>query len=116
NVRELENILERAIVLARQEAIYIEDLPLHLREPPPRTQGTRPPGTPRCPRCWTPSNDRWSAERWSAIAGCRPGRRRSWASASGCCAISCANISSTRRKEPERRKTRHSPDNTSKPR
>jgi two-component system response regulator AtoC len=31
-VRELENILERAIILARHAAIYVEDLPLHLRE------------------------------------------------------------------------------------
>jgi two-component system NtrC family response regulator len=35
NVRELENILERAIILARHEAIYVEDLPLHLRETAP---------------------------------------------------------------------------------
>jgi two-component system NtrC family response regulator len=35
NVRELENILERASILARHEALYIEDLPLHLREGPP---------------------------------------------------------------------------------
>jgi two-component system NtrC family response regulator len=33
NVRELENILERAIILARREAIYAEDLPLHLQPP-----------------------------------------------------------------------------------
>jgi DNA-binding NtrC family response regulator len=32
NVRELENILERAIILARHDAVYVEDLPLHLRE------------------------------------------------------------------------------------
>jgi two-component system NtrC family response regulator len=32
NVRELENIIERAIILARHEAIYVEDLPLHLRQ------------------------------------------------------------------------------------
>jgi two-component system NtrC family response regulator len=35
NVRELENILERAVILARHAAIYVEDLPLHLREAPP---------------------------------------------------------------------------------
>jgi two-component system NtrC family response regulator len=39
NVRELENILERAIILARHEAIYVEDLPLHLREAAPEKAG-----------------------------------------------------------------------------
>ncbi|HSF30238.1 MAG TPA: sigma-54 dependent transcriptional regulator [Candidatus Tectomicrobia bacterium] len=39
NVRELENILERAIILARHEAINVEDLPLHLREPTPEDAG-----------------------------------------------------------------------------
>ena len=39
NVRELENILERAVILARHATIYIEDLPLHLREPPPEEVG-----------------------------------------------------------------------------
>jgi two-component system NtrC family response regulator len=33
NVRELENILERATILSRHAAIYREDLPLHLRPP-----------------------------------------------------------------------------------
>jgi two-component system NtrC family response regulator len=39
NVRELENILERAIILARHEAIYVEDLPLHLRQAAPEEVG-----------------------------------------------------------------------------
>jgi DNA-binding NtrC family response regulator len=34
NVRELENILERAMILAYHEALYVEDLPLHLRQAP----------------------------------------------------------------------------------
>jgi transcriptional regulator with PAS, ATPase and Fis domain len=44
NVRELENILERAIILGRHEAIYVEDLPLHLWPPVPEaveTAGTQ---------------------------------------------------------------------------
>jgi DNA-binding NtrC family response regulator len=32
NVRELENLLERAVILARHDAIRVEDLPLHLRQ------------------------------------------------------------------------------------
>lgn len=41
NVRELENILERAIILARHRALYVEDLPLHLREGAPEgSEGT----------------------------------------------------------------------------
>jgi two-component system NtrC family response regulator len=39
NVRELENILERAVILARHAAIYVEDLPLHLHEAPPEDAG-----------------------------------------------------------------------------
>jgi two-component system NtrC family response regulator len=35
NVRELENILERAMILARHDAVYVEDLPLHLRDNTP---------------------------------------------------------------------------------
>jgi two-component system NtrC family response regulator len=42
NVRELENILERAIILARHETIYVEDLPLHLRESPPENAAETP--------------------------------------------------------------------------
>jgi len=38
NVRELENLLERAIILARHDTIYSEDLPLHLRETPPEAK------------------------------------------------------------------------------
>jgi two-component system NtrC family response regulator len=49
NVRELENILERAIILARHEAIYVEDLPLHLREPPPEDAGDTPTGQASLP-------------------------------------------------------------------
>ena len=44
NVRELENILERAIILCRHEAIYLEDLPLHLR--PPVSEAVETAGTP----------------------------------------------------------------------
>jgi DNA-binding NtrC family response regulator len=33
NVRELENILERAVILARHEAIYRQDLPFHVQPP-----------------------------------------------------------------------------------
>jgi DNA-binding NtrC family response regulator len=33
NVRELENILERAVILARHDTILLEDLPLHLQQP-----------------------------------------------------------------------------------
>jgi DNA-binding NtrC family response regulator len=33
NVRELENILERAVILARHDTIRLEDLPLHLQQP-----------------------------------------------------------------------------------
>jgi DNA-binding NtrC family response regulator len=32
NVRELENLVERAVVLCRSEVIATEDLPFHLRE------------------------------------------------------------------------------------
>jgi len=39
NVRELENILERAVILARHAVIYVEDLPLHLREAAPENAG-----------------------------------------------------------------------------
>jgi two-component system NtrC family response regulator len=39
NVRELENILERAMILARHEAVYVEDLPLHLRDNTPEAMG-----------------------------------------------------------------------------
>jgi two-component system NtrC family response regulator len=39
NVRELENILERAIILARHAAVYVEDLPLHLRDNTPEARG-----------------------------------------------------------------------------
>jgi DNA-binding NtrC family response regulator len=49
NVRELENIIERAIILARHEAIYVEDLPLHLRQSAPEEAGettTRPASLP----------------------------------------------------------------------
>jgi DNA-binding NtrC family response regulator len=42
NVRELENILERAMILARHDAVYVEDLPLHLRENTPEAKGTPP--------------------------------------------------------------------------
>jgi two-component system NtrC family response regulator len=44
NVRELENILERAIILARHDAIYVEDLPLHLRDAAPESAGERTTG------------------------------------------------------------------------
>jgi two-component system NtrC family response regulator len=33
NVRELQNILERAVILARHDTILLEDLPLHLQQP-----------------------------------------------------------------------------------
>ena len=33
NVRELENIIERAVVIARNETISIRDLPFHLETP-----------------------------------------------------------------------------------
>jgi two-component system NtrC family response regulator len=33
NVRELENILERAVILARHDTILLEGLPLHLQQP-----------------------------------------------------------------------------------
>jgi transcriptional regulator with PAS, ATPase and Fis domain len=39
NVRELENILERAMILARRDAVYVEDLPLHLRDNTPEAIG-----------------------------------------------------------------------------
>jgi two-component system NtrC family response regulator len=39
NVRELENILERAVILARHPVIYVEDLPLYLREAAPENAG-----------------------------------------------------------------------------
>jgi two-component system NtrC family response regulator len=39
NVRELENILERAIILARHTTLYVEDLPLHLRQAVPEAAG-----------------------------------------------------------------------------
>jgi transcriptional regulator with PAS, ATPase and Fis domain len=42
NVRELENILERAMILARHEAVYVEDLPLHLRANTPEAMGAPP--------------------------------------------------------------------------
>lgn len=32
NVRELENILERAVILSRESTISLEDLPLHMKE------------------------------------------------------------------------------------
>jgi DNA-binding NtrC family response regulator len=49
NVRELENILERAIILARHEAIYVEDLPLHLHESPPEDARETPTGQASLP-------------------------------------------------------------------
>ena len=33
NVRELENVLERAVILARHDTILLQDLPLHLQQP-----------------------------------------------------------------------------------
>jgi len=48
NVRELENMVERAVVLCRREVIGLEDLPLTLREA--RTQGSAsPPEKPGLP-------------------------------------------------------------------
>jgi DNA-binding NtrC family response regulator len=49
NVRELENILERAVILARHAVIYVEDLPLHLREAPPEDGGDIPAGQASLP-------------------------------------------------------------------
>jgi two-component system NtrC family response regulator len=49
NVRELENILERAIILSRHEVIYAEDLPLQIRPPVSETvetAGTQPASLP----------------------------------------------------------------------
>src|SRR5439155_23323805 len=37
NVRELENVIERAVVLTRRESIELEDLPEELRRASPRT-------------------------------------------------------------------------------
>jgi len=39
NVRELENVIERAVVLTRNEAIGLDDLPPELRSPPARPAG-----------------------------------------------------------------------------
>ena len=41
NVRELENLIERAVVLTRGETISLADLPLTLQDPPtePKTEG-----------------------------------------------------------------------------
>ena len=58
NVRELENILERAIILCRHEAIYLEDLPLHLRPPVSEAVERPPRRLPRCRRSWMPSSAR----------------------------------------------------------
>ncbi|RMF84737.1 MAG: sigma-54-dependent Fis family transcriptional regulator [Nitrospinota bacterium] len=38
NVRELENIIERAVLLARHDVILVEDLPLHLRTSEPEIE------------------------------------------------------------------------------
>ncbi|OGP53843.1 MAG: two-component system response regulator [Deltaproteobacteria bacterium RBG_13_52_11b] len=38
NVRELENIIERAVVLCRADVVTTQDLPFHLREGRPETQ------------------------------------------------------------------------------
>jgi two-component system, NtrC family, response regulator AtoC len=44
NVRELENALERALVLGRDDVIWLQDLPESLRTPPPAGS---PPGAAR---------------------------------------------------------------------
>jgi two-component system NtrC family response regulator len=49
NVRELENILERAVVLSRGENITSQDLPLHLRESQPETVLEKNRGGSRLP-------------------------------------------------------------------
>ncbi|MFQ6672422.1 MAG: sigma-54-dependent transcriptional regulator [Candidatus Tectimicrobiota bacterium] len=43
NVRELENIIERAVLLARHDLIYVEDLPPQLHAPPEEHPPDRPP-------------------------------------------------------------------------
>ena len=40
NVRELENLIERAVVLTRDEVIGVADLPLTLRDPAPEPAGS----------------------------------------------------------------------------
>jgi two-component system NtrC family response regulator len=40
NVRELENLIERAVVLTRDEVIGVADLPLTLRDPSPEPAGS----------------------------------------------------------------------------
>jgi DNA-binding NtrC family response regulator len=39
NIRELENVLERALVLTEAETVSVEDLPEAVRRPPPDTPG-----------------------------------------------------------------------------
>jgi len=47
NVRELENALERALVLGRDDVLWLEDLPEALRRRP--AAGTAPAGGPPLP-------------------------------------------------------------------
>jgi len=55
NVRELENIIERAVVLTRAPRIAVEDLPSHVTEPsPPRRSGGAAGDSPWRVDRWTP--------------------------------------------------------------
>lgn len=118
NVRELENILERALALAEGDLIQAEDLHLprgqrractwvrvqaavmhHPASRPAARKAPRPrptpapsapttPPPPRCPRTSRKSNAPPSSRRCRRTATTRPRPRRRWASRSGRCGTS----------------------------
>jgi DNA-binding NtrC family response regulator len=95
NVRELENILERALALAEEDCIGADDLRLPQHAPrapgsaaPPKPWPTCSRAAPPCPRTSSSSSAAPSSARWKRTAGTRPAPPRSWASPSARCATS----------------------------
>jgi two-component system response regulator PilR (NtrC family) len=115
NVRELENILERALAFSNGEVINVEDLGLRpavsdaqaderarrprARPPRPlravRCAWARTAFPTRCPTTSTSSSARRSCARSRRRATTAPRRRCSWASRSGRCATGCSVSTST---------------------
>ena len=81
NIRELENLVERAVVLARDNLITSRDIPFHLKEgleesetPSSADIRSSPDGTVGCP-----GEVSDSAGLKRGRQGCKPGPRTGWA-------------------------------------
>ena len=80
NVRQLENVLERLLVLSSADLITVEDLPEELI-PPPRARPSSGLTCRKTVSAWRRLNAISSAVLWRSSMEIRPRRRATWISA-----------------------------------